>query len=502
MKRWFIGILGFVFYSSTISICYAQTICEGKQITPISSFNQCNHNEWIIVFEDNFNGYSLNASTWQLRPWGEGALYGNGGSSQEYNTLDNVEVGDGVLKIVTRRDTIVRRAIHYKPDSEILSDGLANLRPYYFTSSNIWSVKQFEFGKLEARIRIPKGKGFWPAFWMYGGNVCWNELDVFEFWNEKTLGHYNSSLLSKILHMTAHYDYDHDGETNLCGTSHPGSDFSTNFHVYAIEWEPNKIAWYLDGNCLREDYRYYTIQGQTVGCDVSANTYYMINLIYPINPMNIIFNLAIQHNNDNDPDGSTVFPAYLEIDWVRYYKRGSSENVSISDSSLMPLSNSNYNSIIGAAISFNCSYTINQGNQLYAVANREIVLHPGFYAEEGCAFSAQINENTCLTSTDTLEPPKKLMSSSVVAEESLSLPRIFPTVTHGEINVEIPYQYIERQLYIKIVDINGRVKFSQYLQGSERYCINLVNCSNGMYMIQLLDNSHTIIKTEKIIISK
>ena len=141
-------MLGILFCYLTISVCYAQVICEGQQIMPTASFNQCNSNKWVLVFEDDFNGEYLNLSVWQLRPWGEGALYGNGGLTQEYNTLDNIVIENGIFKIVTHRDTIIRRAIHYKPDSEILSDGLTNLRPYFFTSSNIWSLKQFEFGKL------------------------------------------------------------------------------------------------------------------------------------------------------------------------------------------------------------------------------------------------------------------------------------------------------------------------------------------------------------------
>ena len=336
---------------------------------------------------------------------------------------------------------------------------------------------------------------------MYGGDIRWNELDVFEFWNEYNGSQYNPSLLSKVLHMTAHYDYDNNGQTNMCSTQFTGDDFSADFHVFAIEWEPDKIAWYLDGYCLRVDYRYYTTLGQVVGCDISAYTLYMKNKIFPINPMNIIFNLAIQHSGNNAPNASTVFPAYMEVDWVRYYKRGSCENISISDSSAMPHSDPNYNSIIGNNISFNCSYTINQGNQLYAVADREIVLNPGFYAEEGSTFTAKI-DNACSNAKNTSELPKHLVDSSQTIENALSMIRVYPTVSLGEIIIEIPTQYIEKQLYVQIVDMLGKVRFSQYLQGKACYSIKFYDCTNGMYLVQLLDDKYAVMKVEKIIISQ
>lgn len=181
---------------------YSQVICDGKKIMFTSSFNQCNYNDWVLVFEDEFNGNSLDLSTWQLRPWAEGSLYGFEGKTQEYNTLDNIIVGNGIIRIFALQDTIIRRAMSYLPDSEILIDGLPNLREYHFTSSNIWSKKEFTAGRLEARIKIPKGKGLWPAFWLYGNNDRWNEIDIFEFWNEKNIaGVYVPSLLSKVINF-------------------------------------------------------------------------------------------------------------------------------------------------------------------------------------------------------------------------------------------------------------------------------------------------------------
>ncbi len=138
--RFLFTFLLYLFLTNT----YSQSICEGKKVMFSSPFNHCNYNDWVLVFEDEFNGHAIDLSTWCLRPWGEGAMYGFG-KEQEYNTLDNVVVENGIMKIVALQDAIFRRAISYMPDSEILPDGLPNLRPYYFTSSNIWSKKEYSF---------------------------------------------------------------------------------------------------------------------------------------------------------------------------------------------------------------------------------------------------------------------------------------------------------------------------------------------------------------------
>lgn len=495
-------VLSMFFMMCTLMHSYSQVICEAGRKTLFNSMiNQCNNNEWVLVFEDDFNGNLFDSSTWQLRPCGEGSLYGSGGKTQEYNSLDNVIVGDGFIRIVALQDTIIRKAISYKPDYEILSDGLPNLREYYFTSSNIWSKKEFEYGKIEARIRIPRGKGFWPAFWLYGGDIRWNELDIFEFWNENIAGTFAPNLLSKVINMTAHYDYDNDGQTNMCHTKYTGVDYSNGFHIYSLEWEPNRIAWYVDGNCLREDFRYYNMSGQPAGCYLYENTVYIPNAIFPVNPMNIIYNLSIQNGIDNQPNDPSVFPAYMDIDWVKYYKRGSSQDLVITDSTIIPLSTVLFNSIIGNTISFYCPYTIHQGNQMSAVANTEIMLSSGFCIEEGGTFIARIDN---LNSKNTEKSEE--LKTYIIDEVESSLPPldvdIYPTISQGVLNVEFTSHSLFSEYHLVLFDILGNQVFSKILQGDNIYRINIPNCSKGIYIVQISDNHGVVLKTNKIFFSK
>lgn len=383
-------IMSFCFLGFTIMNGYSQKFCEVKKVMFNHSFNQCNNNDWVLVFEDEFNGTVLDLSTWWLRPCCAGSLSGLEDKTQEYNTLDNVVVENGMIKIFARQDTIVRRAMSYLPDTVILLDGLPNLREYHFTSSNIWSKKEFEFGRVEARIKIPRGKGLRPAFWLYGGDIRWNEIDIFEFFNENTQGVY-------------------------------------------------------------------------------------------------------------DP---TIFPANMYVDWIRYYKRGSNSNVSVTDSTLYPLDSSTYNSIVGNTINISCPYTINQGNQLSAVAASEIVLSPGFYVENGGVFSATIDNNSSSRSTDSTNNLKKKTIEETEMNVSQTDVNIFPTVNQGFFNIEISRDNSYTEVCVVVYDMLGNRILFQSLRGNNAYTVNLTNYPDGVYVVQITDKEGVILKTNKIVISR
>lgn len=230
----------------------------------VAEDGECSSGDYVLVFEDEFDGNTLDENLWQIQPWGQGALQGK--PNQEYNTLENITVSNGILRITAKNETVLRRAISYHPDTHILDDGIQNLRYYDYTSSNIWTKKKFSHGIFEIRCKLPKGKGFFPAFWTFGG-PGWNEIDVFEFWNEKTLGQYDPNKLSKVHNMNNHYNPVADGTSINCSTDYLGPDFSESYHTFSVEWTPYSLKWYVDGELKRTSALFYTLIGQTVGCN-------------------------------------------------------------------------------------------------------------------------------------------------------------------------------------------------------------------------------------------
>lgn len=296
----------------TFLLASVNVFSQKEKVTAPADGN-CAETKWQLAFEENFDGKTLDLNIWKLRDYSQGSLATEG--VEGYYTLDNIVLENGICKIVPKRETVVRKAVSWQPDSLKLSDGLPNIRTYNYTSCWIETKKLYKYGKFEVRCKIPKEKGFWPSFWMYGmGGDVNNEIDVFEFWNEQNFfGKYSQKKLSMVDHMTVHYN------KKMSTKSFEGPDFSQDFHVFSVVWDATKIEWYVDGILKRTYSAYLTKRGKNVACeDVKANNTYYLNPIFPKDPMNIIANLAIQTGKDR-PEVS-VFTNAFEIDYIRYYE--------------------------------------------------------------------------------------------------------------------------------------------------------------------------------------
>ena len=287
------------------NIVLGQGVCHGQTVM-LAEDGVCDYNSFCLVFEDNFEGSTLNLEKWQLQPWAEGSIGG-----VDYYTLNNVIVSNGTCKIWAYEDYGMRRAIHYLDDDVILSDGNPNLRPYHFTTSNIWSRHVFHHGYYEMRVKLPAGMGYFPAFRLYGRNGSINnEIDIFEFWSVGTVPQRHQ--------MTVHYNEE------MCNTNYIGPDFSADFHIFGLEWDNYHIKWYVDGEMVRFSPHFYTMLGQTVGCNSLQSFHtYVMDKVYPNYPMNIIFNLGIEAiavNPSPLPD-LTIFPNAMEIDYIKFYRK-------------------------------------------------------------------------------------------------------------------------------------------------------------------------------------
>jgi beta-glucanase (GH16 family) len=222
--------------------------------------------QWQLTFQDEFNGTSLDTSKWNTGPrWGRVDM---NGEELQYYAEDAFEVQDGVLRI--RADQRSIEGMNY-------TSGLIETRLSYMQS----------YGYFEIRAKLPKGQGFWPAFWMLPDKEWPPEIDVFEY-----LGHD-----ADTIYMSNHWSDStnwHQSET----TGYTGPDFSADFHTFAVEWNLAEIIWFVDGI-----ERHSTTTG------------------VPNEPMYIIANLAVGGLWPGSPDNTTPFPSYLEIDYIRLYTR-------------------------------------------------------------------------------------------------------------------------------------------------------------------------------------
>jgi beta-glucanase (GH16 family) len=245
---------------------------------------------WTLVWSDEFNagdGSVPDASKWTFETGGNG--FGN--QELEYYTSrpQNAEIRNGNLVITARRE-------HFTGSDHVTRE---------YTSARLSTSKKFAqtYGRFEARIKIPYGQGMWPAFWMLGDDISkieWpgcGEIDIME----------NIGREPSIIHGTIHGP----GYSGAKGIGSPFAfpdhrRFANDYHVYAVEWSPNEIKFYVDDN----------LYATRTPADLPPGTKWIYD-----HPFFIILNLAVGGSWPGSPDANTTFPQKMLVDYVRVYKR-------------------------------------------------------------------------------------------------------------------------------------------------------------------------------------
>jgi beta-glucanase (GH16 family) len=277
----------------------------------LTEFPKCNTNPYLLEFEDNFDGDSLDLLKWQHSPNVQGALATS--QNVDLSMLRNVLVKNGICHIIARKETVKSRAISWKDDHEILQDGYENLRIYNYTSAVLLTRQRFFFAKYEIRCRFPKGNGFWPAFWLFGGER-YNELDIFDGYGG------TGEIISNIMHA-----YANDGKVSACSASKKGYDLSQ-WNTFTCEVEPHAIRFLVNNDLIRVINRVVTPVGHPLECgdQIDYGAYFQLQS-YPLEPMELIMSMGIL--SDHGPAGSvpvddtTPFPASFDVDYVKVWKR-------------------------------------------------------------------------------------------------------------------------------------------------------------------------------------
>lgn len=233
---------------------------------------------WRLVWSDEFDGETLNPSNW-LFDKGAGG-WGNNELQFYTNRPENARIEAGVLVIEARKEEYL--AWEYTS---------ARIKTHYL---HAWT-----YGRIEARMQLPAGgKGVWPAFWMLGENIAtarWpncGEIDIME-----NIG--NPTMVYGSVHGPGYSGG--NAITKPFVSSQPLSD---DFHIYAVEWEPDEIRWYVD------DQLYHMLRRDQVPGEWVFD-----------HPFFLILNLAIGGNWPGYPDETTVFPQQLRVDYVRVYQQ-------------------------------------------------------------------------------------------------------------------------------------------------------------------------------------
>ena len=244
--------------------------CNPDETQIVTNFNT-------LTLEDNFDGDELDTSVWTY-DIGTGTN-GWGNNELQYYREENVTVENGMLMITAKRE---------------------DFEGSLFTSGRILTKGLFEqeYGRFEARMKLPWGQGMWPAFWLLGSNidqVSWpqcGEIDIMENRGQEP------TQIAGTVHGPGYSAGDSIGKDYILENDR----FDTDFHIFGIEWGPNYINFYVDD----------VLYNQITPSDVPGEWVFD-------QPFFMILNLAVGGNYVGPVGDNTVFPQTLYVDYVRVY---------------------------------------------------------------------------------------------------------------------------------------------------------------------------------------
>jgi len=234
-----------------------------------------------LAWSDEFDGSTLDEASWTF------------------------EIGDGCAEGICGWGNNELQIYSDSPDNLVVADGSMTItaRPEApFSSSRIITrdKREFQFGRIDIRARLPRGQGIWPAIWMLGSNldeVGWpaaGEIDIMEL-----VGHE-----AQTSHGTAHWGNPGEGSQSSSRRFDIGEDFAERFHVFTLLWKQNSLQWYVDETLFHEIDN-TTTQG----------------FAYPFNQdFFFVMNVAVGGNWPGSPDDTTVFPQTMEVDYIRVFQ--------------------------------------------------------------------------------------------------------------------------------------------------------------------------------------
>lgn len=250
-------------------------------LLPLFACQPDTEDNWQLIWSDEFDGPAINEENWSFE-LGDGCpnLCGWGNNELQYYTRDNTGIVDGKLVITAKKDSIGGKK--------------------YSSSRLVTREKQeFQYGRMEFRAKLPDGGGTWPALWMLGSNiqeVGWpqsGEIDIME----------HITRMPKIIHGTVHAKATRGTGTNSGGLK--VGTYASDFHIYAIEWDAEKIRFFVD------DLNYFTYQPKVRNKDT-----------WPFDqPFFFTMNIAVGGNWPGFDIDDEAFPQTMEVDYVRVYEK-------------------------------------------------------------------------------------------------------------------------------------------------------------------------------------
>lgn len=232
-----------------------------------------------LVWKDEFDGSTLNTADWNYEIGNGSGGWGNNELEYYTNSSKNVLVSNGNLVIEARKESV---------------------SGFNYTSARLTTQNKqpFQYGRVDIRAKLPKGKGIWPALWMLGSNInttpwpACGEIDIMELLGQEP---------SRV-YATLHYGVAAHGSKGNSYVLNNGS-FYDQFHVFSMIWKEDTVKIYVDDQLELE------VKKSDIGSDYPFNAKFFF-----------IFNVAVGGNWPGSPDQTTTFPQRMIVDYIRVFQ--------------------------------------------------------------------------------------------------------------------------------------------------------------------------------------
>lgn len=243
---------------------------------------------WDVVVEDPFN-------TFHSGRWNKDYGFREAGNETEdvaYLDSSNVYLWNGNLVLRVKRDTV------FHDGNCFYNNGGTGY--HYYSAASISSKSLYCHGYFEIYAKLPITSGYWPSFWLWNDHSSsypywYNEIDVFE-----GKGCYPDSIYTNV-----HWNFSSPIDwSNLNDTNRSFSDLNVgDYHWYGIEWDSNRVYWYIDKEIVRTEKNNWGEEGIQ-------------------HAMHIIISVGLMPSwfGENNINGSTIFPNYLYISQANIYR--------------------------------------------------------------------------------------------------------------------------------------------------------------------------------------
>lgn len=238
---------------------------------------------WELAWSDEFDGKEIDPAKWKYETGGHG--FGNNELQFYTDRSDNSFLDQGALVIRAQAENFQNRS---------------------YTSAKMQSRQAWTYGRYEFKVKLPKGRGVWPAIWMmpsdmkkYGGWPQCGEIDIVE-----QLGHEPNRVYG-----TLHYGNPHPPAGKGASVQLKRGSLADDWHEYALEWFPGEMRWFVDGELYQVQNTWFTRGGNDAAWPAPYDRDFYLQL-----------NVAVGGGWPGAPDATTTWPQELRFEYIRVFQ--------------------------------------------------------------------------------------------------------------------------------------------------------------------------------------